>query len=294
MKRVLFATAAIVCLIILTVACSNGKDTFKDYKKTETGLYYKFEIENKKEQQVQIGDLLVAEMKVTLDDSLLFDNFGDPQRLMMVVESDFKGDLAEGLRMLHLGDVAYFAIAADSIAKIGVQMPPFYKSETGQRIVYYIKLHSIVTEEELMQEKEQQEKELMVLESSEQDSIDTYLAKNNIKQKPTQSGLYYIETLKGTGQNIEIGKTITMNYTGKFLNGEIFDSSLGEGREPMEFVLQEDLMIKGFTEGLLKMKDKGKATLIIPSKLAYGKSSPQSPIPPYATIIFDVEILNVQ
>ncbi len=294
MKRVLSAATAIVCLIILTVACSNGKDTFKDYKKTETGLYYKFEIENKKEQQVQIGDLLVAEMKVTLDDSLLFDNFGDPQRLMMVVESDFKGDLAEGLRMLHLGDVAYFAIAADSIAKIGVQMPPFYKSETGQRIVYYIKLHSIVTEEELMQEKEQQEKELMVLESSEQDSIDTYLAKNNIKQKPTQSGLYYIETLKGTGQNIEIGKTITMNYTGKFLNGEIFDSSLGEGREPMEFVLQEDLMIKGFTEGLLKMKDKGKATLIIPSKLAYGKSSPQSPIPPYATIIFDVEILNVQ
>ncbi|NLJ81615.1 MAG: hypothetical protein GX330_00610 [Bacteroidales bacterium] len=294
MKRVLFATAAIVCLIILTVACSNGKDAFKDYKKTETGLYYKFEIENKKEQQVQIGDLLVAEMKVTLDDSLLFDNFGDPQRLMMVVESDFKGDLAEGLRMLHLGDVAYFAIAADSIAKIGVQMPPFYKSEAGQRIVYYIKLHSIVTEEELMQEKEQQEKELMVLESSEQDSIDTYLAKNNIKQKPTESGLYYIETLKGTGQNVEIGKTVTMNYTGKFLNGEIFDSSLGEGREPMEFVLQEDLMIKGFTEGLLKMKDKGKATLIIPSKLAYGKSSPQSPIPPYATIIFDVEILNVQ
>lgn len=294
MKRVLSATTAIVCLIILTIACNNGKDAFKDYKKTESGLYYKFEIENTKAQQVQVGDLLVAEMKVTLDDSLLFDNFGEPQRLMMVVESDFQGDLAEGLRMLHLGDVAYFAISADSIAKIGVQMPPFYKSAEGQRIVYYLKLHSIVTEEELMQEKEQQEKELMLLESSEQELINSYLAKNNIKQKPTESGLYYVETAKGMGQKVEIGKTITMNYTGKFLNGEIFDSSLGEGREPMEFVFQEDLMIKGFTEGLLRMKDKGKATFIIPSKLAYGRSNPQSPIPPYATIVFDVEVLNVK
>lgn len=292
MRRVASFLTAVVCLIILTTACGNKK--FKDYEKTDSGLYYKFEVENKKNQQVKNNDLLVAEMRVSLNDSVLFENLGNPERLLMVKESDFKGDLTEGLRMMHVGDVASFAVSADSIAKMGAQMPTFYKSGEDQRVIYYIKLHSIVTEDQLKKEKEAKEAEIEIAKNSEQDSLNAYIQRNNIKQKPTASGLYYIETLKGTGAKVDTGKTIVINYTGKLLNGQVFDSSLGEGREPMKFVLQEDLMIKGFTEGLLKMREKGKATLIIPSKIAYGEGNPQSPIPPYATIVFDVEVLEVK
>ncbi len=292
MRRVVSILTAVVCFVILTTAC--GEKKYKDYEKTKSGLYYKFELENKKAQQAKEGDLLVAEMRVTLNDSVLFENFGDPQRLLMVMKSDFKGDLTEGLRMLHVGDVAFFAISADSIAKMGAQMPPFYKSGEDQRVIYNIKVHSIVTADQLKKEKEIQEAELERAKNAEQDSINTYILKNNIKQKPTESGLYYIEIKKGNGDKVDTGKTITMNYTGKLLNGQIFDSSLGEGRKPMEFVLQEDMMIKGFTEGLLKMRKNGKATLIIPSNLAYGAGNPQSPIPPYSPIVFEVEILDVK
>ncbi|MGI6291344.1 MAG: FKBP-type peptidyl-prolyl cis-trans isomerase [Bacteroidales bacterium] len=292
MKKVTSILSTIVCLIILTTACGDKK--LKDYKETKSGLKYKFETENPKAQQAQIGDVLIAEMKITFNDSVLFDNLGEPTRLFMVKESDFEGDLYEGLRMMHVGDAATFAISADSIAKMGAQMPPFYKAGNSEIVFYYIKVQGIVTAAELDKERQEQEALLEIAKNSEQDSINAYIQRNNIKQKPTESGLYYIETLKGTGSKIDIGKTITINYTGKLLNGTVFDSSLEEGREPLEFVLEEGRMIKGFTEGLLKMREKGKATLIIPSNLAYGIGNPQSPIPPYATLIFDIEVLNVK
>ncbi len=292
MKKVTSILSTIVCLIILTAAC--GNKNLKDYKVTKSGLNYKFDIENPKAQQAQIGDVLVAEMEILFKDSLLFSNLGEPTRLFMVKESDFIGDLYEGLLMMHVGDAATFAISADSIAKMGAQMPPFYKAGNNEKILYYIKVKEIVTAAELEKEQQEQEALIEIAKNSEQDSINAYIKRNNILQKPTENGLYYIETVKGTGNKVDTGKTITINYTGKLLDGTIFDSSLGEGREPLEFVLQEGMMIKGFTEGLLKMKENGKATLIIPSKLAYGIGSPQSPIPPYATLIFDIEVLKVK
>jgi peptidylprolyl isomerase len=62
----------------------------------------------------------------------------------------------------------------------------------------------------------------------------------------------------------------------------------------MEFVLQDGMMIKGFTEGLLFKERKRKSYLLIPSILAYGPGNPQSPIPPYSPLIFEIEILSVK
>lgn len=124
------------------------------------------------------------------------------------------------------------------------------------------------------------------------DDRNDYLQENNITVAPTTSGLYYVETEEGTGMSPYEGNTVVVHYTGKFLNGEIFDSSI-QRNQPFEFELGAGLVIKGWDEGIAYMKKGGKATLIIPSDLAYGPNGYRS-IPGYSTLVFDIELIDVK
>ncbi len=109
----------------------------------------------------------------------------------------------------------------------------------------------------------------------------------------TQSGLDYIELEEGKGAQGEAGKTVSVHYTGKFQDGGVFDSSVSRG-EPIEFVLGQGMVIKGWDEGIAMMKVGGKAQLIIPPDLAYGEKGAGGVIPPNATLVFDVELVKVK
>ena len=126
----------------------------------------------------------------------------------------------------------------------------------------------------------------------ETDTLQSYIESNNITTEPTASGLYYIETLAGTGAQATAGDIVVVNYTGTFLDGEKFDSSY-DRNEPFEFTLGTGQVIKGWDEGIAYMKEGGKAKLIIPSSLAYGSSCAGS-IPPDTSLIFEVELLDVK
>jgi FKBP-type peptidyl-prolyl cis-trans isomerase len=109
----------------------------------------------------------------------------------------------------------------------------------------------------------------------------------------TTSGLEYIEVEAGTGAQAEAGKTVAVHYTGKFQDGKVFDSSIPRG-EPIEFPLGKGRVIKGWDEGIARMKAGGKAQLIIPPDLAYGERGAGGVIPPNATLVFDVELVSVK
>lgn len=118
-----------------------------------------------------------------------------------------------------------------------------------------------------------------------------YLTANAKKPgvKVTESGLQYRELTAGTGKQPGPESTVTVHYKGTFINGKEFDSSYGRG-EPISFGLFQ--VIKGWTEGLQLMKEGGKAELVIPQDLAYGPGRPG--IPPYQTLVFQVELIKVQ
>jgi len=123
----------------------------------------------------------------------------------------------------------------------------------------------------------------------EKQERDEYIAENNIYTEPTASGLYYIEILEGTGEMPVPGEVVEVEYTGTFLNGEEFDSG------KFSFTIGIMQVIKGWDEGIAYMKVGGKAKLIIPSNLGYGiQGSNSGLIPPYTTLLFEVELIDIK
>ena len=109
----------------------------------------------------------------------------------------------------------------------------------------------------------------------------------------TKSGLAYIMIKEGVGLQATAGKTVSVHYTGKLADGTKFDSSY-DRNAPIEFPLGEGRVIPGWDEGISLLKVGGKATFIIPPHLAYGSKGAGGVIPPNATLIFEVELMEVK
>lgn len=109
----------------------------------------------------------------------------------------------------------------------------------------------------------------------------------------TASGLQYWEIKKGTGKLAQAGKKVSVHYTGWLTDGKEFDSSRDSG-EPIQFQLGIGQVIKGWDEGIAGMKVGGKRQLRIPPELGYGARGFGSAIPPNATLVFDVELMDVK
>ena len=111
------------------------------------------------------------------------------------------------------------------------------------------------------------------------------------QMQTTESGLMYIVVEAGDGPKPQAGTRIKAHYTGKFLSGRVFDSSVQRG-EPFEFEVGMGRVIKGWDEALLDMKKGEKRILVIPSHLGYGERGYPPVIPPRATLVFDVELVD--
>jgi len=121
----------------------------------------------------------------------------------------------------------------------------------------------------------------------------TFLAENGKKDgvKTTESGLQYVVLTEGSGAKPKPTDTVKVHYTGTFTDGKTFDSSVERG-EPAEFVVEE--VIPGWVEALQLMPVGSKYKLFIPSGLAYGQEGASGVIPPFSTLVFEVELLSIE
>ena len=122
----------------------------------------------------------------------------------------------------------------------------------------------------------------------------SFSCSNNGSVKKMENGLLIEDLVVGDGAEAKDYNKVVVNYTGKLEDGSVFDSSLNPGRSPFTFTLGAGSVIKGWDQGLKNMKVGGKRKLTIPPELAYGANGAGNAVPPNATLIFEVELLEVE
>jgi FKBP-type peptidyl-prolyl cis-trans isomerase FkpA len=262
---------------------------------TENGLKYQIHEHDDDARKAALGDIMTFHLVLkNSEDSVLRDTYKEANPVKLVLQQPpFKGSFEEGLAMLAKGDSATFYVNADSLfAKMMQPMPPMIKK--GTDLGFTVKVLSVQTSEEFQKEQAQQGAQQKGVDEK---VIEDYLAKNNLqgKAQKTESGLRYIVQEEGSGATPSQGDQVKVHYTGKLLDGKVFDSSRDNpqsGGQPIDFQVGVGMVIPGWEEGIMMMKKGGKRTLIIPSGQAYGQEGSPGAIPPNSVLIFDVELVD--
>jgi FKBP-type peptidyl-prolyl cis-trans isomerase len=109
----------------------------------------------------------------------------------------------------------------------------------------------------------------------------------------TREGVYYEGLAPGSGEEATVNSAVSIHYLGWLPDGELFDSSLARG-EPMEFTLGFREVIPGWEEGIRGMREGGRRLLVIPPDLAYGDQGVRGAVPPNATLVFEIQLVEVR
>jgi FKBP-type peptidyl-prolyl cis-trans isomerase FkpA len=258
------------------------------------GLQYKIVKEGTGRKKPGLTDHIEMHIHVHVLDSVIFDsrqmNNNNPVPFQITAPK-FDGDPVAGFMQMHAGDSALFRIPMDVMKRSGNQLLPWMKE--GQEVLYNVSLVSVMTDAE---QKKDQEKKSEIQKKADKKILHDYFAKNKLRTEFTESGVYYVIHSEGKGDKPNSGQTISVNYTGKLLNGNVFDSNtdpIFKHVEPLTFEVGMGKVIKGWDEGLQYLRKGDKATLYIPSGLAYGSQDRSPGIPPNSILVFDVEITDI-
>ncbi|WP_310587142.1 FKBP-type peptidyl-prolyl cis-trans isomerase [Tellurirhabdus bombi] len=257
-------------------------------------MKYQIHEDDEDTRKAKVGDVMSIHLKLkNSTDSVLRDTQkeGTPMKLILQV-APFKGSFEEGLAMLSKNDSATFYVNSDSLFSKSMQAPPPGIAK-GSDIAFTVKVVDVQSEEEFTKaQAAQQEKQKGV----DDKIITDYVAKNKLATKKTALGVYYVVNQAGSGANAAKGDVVKVKYTGKLLDGKVFDSSNNNPQSAagVDFPLGAGMAIPGWEEGLTQFSKGGKGTIIIPSPLAYGDKGAGGVIPPNAVIMFDVEVVDVK
>jgi len=296
----------------LMTSCGGGSGSFKTDE--TTGVRYRFINHADTGAKPGEGDIVHVAMlwtgkNVKGDADTVFRNshlkgFGDSLGTLPIqLRKSFNGCLEQAIMMMTKGDSAVFEINSDSLFTKTFHyppdkpLPPFVKS--NPTFTFAIKLVSFQSQKEMMAERQvemqKRMQEAQVLKTQEPAAITAYLQKNNFKGKPDADSIFYLKMVKGKGKQVQDGDSLEVGYTGMFLDGKIFDASdKGQGAHTFKLLYSKTMpLIKGWISVLGKMHGGDKVTVLIPSAMAYGPQGRAS-IPPYAPLVFDMELVNVK
>ncbi len=275
-----------ILFIAIIFSCNTN-----EFTRTDNDIYYEFIIKNADSTKVKVDDILILKLIYTNEKGdVIFDSRELGKNYKMVLKKpNYIGSIDEAISMMHIGDSAIFKVDATDFYTLsrGYKTLP-EEVKFGGKLIFYVKILGIADNLQVQKEK----KELAIdKQKLEEDMLKDFIQKENITIKPTASGLYYIVETKGNGKKPKKGDKLIIHYTGKFINGEIFDSSLKRAK-PLIYNFGDKGFIAGWEEGVSYMSEGEKAKLIIPSHLAYGEKK-TGPIPAYSTLIFDIELIKI-
>ena len=296
-------------VLVLFAACNNERETSTGQKFTIIKKGDGKEVDAKK-------FLILNFMFKDAKDSVWNDTRKNPYPWITMKQAlQRPGDnVLEVIGMLTKGDSAVFKVSAKDIFKKSFRqsVPPNVDStsfftfhvgladvlDSAQFVKYRDELVAKQNEAVLKQQKEQLAKDTV--------TIDTYLKEKNIVAKRTASGIRYMITKSGIGNNAKDGQTVKANYAGYLLDGKYFDTNIeslakannlyqqGRTYSPYDVTLGQHGVIQGWEEALKLMSKGSKMTVYIPSTLAYGNRRASAIIAENSVLAFDMELIDIK
>ncbi len=275
---------------VLFTSCKNEKDNpYAGFEKTKSGLYYKFHVKNDNTTP-EMMELLDMQMTCYINDTSVI--IPNNRMIMQMIDPLFAGDIYDGIKMMSAGDSASFIVRTDSTFMTLFQLPALPAEFSKTDVMRFdIKLNDFYPESEFANKQIEYMKKTYKNETENaENDLNNYLKNNKLNPTRTESGLYYLQSKPGNGDKPQVGTMVKVHYTGKLLDGTVFDSSISRN-EPIQFVLGVGQVIPGWDEGIQLMSKGEKGILFIPYYLGYGDRGAGA-IPPFATLIFDVELVD--
>ena len=267
------------------------------FSSTDSGLLYHMVTEGQGEQ-AKAGDYVSVHYTGTFLDGKVFDSSverGEPI-VFKLGEGQVIPGWDMGIALFKAGGKGFLYVPAElayGAAGAGDVIPP------NSSLKFEIELVSIMDEDsyQAWAEKENERRRKLIEEyierqmRQEMQGIAAYAKDHNLPFQMTESGLVYLIEEAGEGAKAEPGNQVTVHYTGRLLNGKIFDSSHNRN-QPISFQLGAGRVIQGWEEGIALFREGGKGKLMIPSPLGYGPRQ-MGDIPAESTLLFDIELVSV-
>ncbi len=296
-------------LLLLCMACSNVKETPKGFPYTM--------VKKGDGKTVKGGQFLIMNMSFKDGkDSVWYDTRKAefPASTMVADTSAIKKEegIEEIFRLLSKGDSITFKIPAKSLFEKTFRQPMPPKVDPKSEFSFAIGVKDILEREQFMKmqndlaakQNEKFKKEQVAQLEKDTVIIDNFLKEKNIKTQKTASGLRYVFTKQGKGDNAKVGQTVKVNYAGYLLSGKYFDTNIetianankmtGRRFEPYSVTIGRRGVIEGWEQALTLMNKGSKITVYIPSTLAYGPQKRSEDIIANSILIFDLELVDIK
>lgn len=289
-----------ICTLIFisSIFTSCWDSPYKGFSSTDSGLYYKLQMIGDGKKSPAAGDYLQLIITYkTAKDSVFYDTYSSNitgKVILPFERSSFKGSFEEGLTKMNEGDSVSFIVNADSLFKkfFKTELPIFLEEDKLVRMD--VKLHRILTKQDYMNELKNYDKIIEDRDLEELRKLSVYLDTCETLFYPITNGMYYMPIQQGAGECTQYGDQVKIHYKGYFLNGKQFESTY-DRNQPLEFNFgEEGQIIQGFKTALGLMNEGAKMKFIIPSNLAFGDlGSSSNIVPPYTTVIYEIELLSL-
>jgi FKBP-type peptidyl-prolyl cis-trans isomerase FklB len=284
MRKLLFVLTAAAMIIS---ACKDNKN----FISSEAGFEYRYIHKSDSVHELQGSDIVSVSVKYFYRDSLLFNSKTETEEFVYQLpeQQHLQTIYDKALLMMNPADSLHFLIPAkDFYENTRKELLP-QGINADEKLLFHIKLEHVLSDEEILKRKKTAEKRRK---AQEHLLIQNYLSRESLVFERDTSGVYVSVLEKGHGKGAEPGDRLKVHYEGRLLNGLLFDSSV-ERAEPFVFTLGEDPIIEAWEKALYGVKKGSKIRIIAPYGLAYGAEGFGQQIPPYASLIFDIKILDI-
>jgi len=300
---------ALLFVSLFVAACSGSK---------ETPSGYKFNVVRKGDGvKIDSGKFIVMNLRfMDGKDSVWNDSKKNGFPAVIQMQGTVpKGDaVLEVIKMMSKGDSVVFKVPAKKLFENTFRQPLPFSVDSASSFTFQIGLSAVLNQEEmnkLQTELVAKQNEKMLQDQKVQlekdiTAIDDLLKAKNVTAQTTTSGLRYIITKPGTGENAKAGQQVKIDYLGYLLNGKFFDTSIeseakknnlytqGRPYSPLELTVGAQQVIPGWEEAIQLMNKGSKMTVYIPSTLAYGNQRRGDVIAENSVLVFDMELIDVK